>query len=206
MAISRVNERHGKCKSPSYRVWTGMKARCYQRSHNRYHLYGGRGIVVCDRWLHSFSNFISDMGERPSYKHSIDRIDNNGNYEPENCRWATASEQTLKRDKYKIAFNGKMLNPCEIDRELNLPKGMTSWRKSKGWTLDEIADSNRLLPSRVVDRTGNRYGELTVACFEGIKNRYAWWKCICSCGEVVSIRGDQLASGIKKCCSWKNHR
>jgi hypothetical protein len=70
-----------------------MKSRCYNEKSNSYARYGGRGICVCDRWLHSFVNFLSDMGTRPSEKHSIDRIDGDGNYEPGNCRWATQSQQ-----------------------------------------------------------------------------------------------------------------
>jgi hypothetical protein len=89
---------HGQSKGVrEYRIWMGMKARCLQPSAARWKRYGGRGITVCERWLHSFERFIADMGPCPSPKHSIDRINNDGNYEPSNCRWATASEQMLNR-------------------------------------------------------------------------------------------------------------
>ena len=88
--------------SPTYVSWQHMKTRCVNPLHPWYKRYGGRGITMCDRWL-TFSNFLKDMGERPK-ETSLDRIDNEGNYEPENCRWATQSQQIQNSETSKISW------------------------------------------------------------------------------------------------------
>jgi hypothetical protein len=84
-------------RAPEYVCWTGMKQRCLNPNHDSYPRYGGRGISVCERWLDSYETFLEDMGRKPTPAHSIDRKENDGNYEPGNCRWATGVEQQANR-------------------------------------------------------------------------------------------------------------
>lgn len=111
---------HGKSKSKEYQTWTRMKGRCYNKNNNDYPEYGGRGITVCDRWLCSFDNFLEDMGSRPE-GFSLDRIDVNAGYTPENCRWTTAQQQAYNQRVYKSNKSGK--------------SGVTWSKKSEKWEV-----------------------------------------------------------------------
>jgi hypothetical protein len=101
-----------------YRIWNAMRYRCGNPANDAYPLYGGRGITVCERWERSFEAFFADMGPRPSRKHSLDRINNNGPYAPENCRWATTAEQALnKRGKRRVVLDSMTIEELEAALE-----------------------------------------------------------------------------------------
>lgn len=132
---SKNHTKHGLCvlspnkKRPEYMIWSKMKARCFTSTNKDYKYYGARGIKVCDRWKNSFALFIQDMGYKPSPKHSIERIDVNKDYSPENCKWILLSEQNKnKRKSNNITFNNKTMALPDWCKELNLSYGMMRHR------------------------------------------------------------------------------
>jgi hypothetical protein len=113
---------HGKRRSLTYESWLGIKSRCYCSGHVSFEWYGRKGIQVCKQWKNSFENFLKDMGERPSSRHSIDRIDSDGDYCPENCRWATEKEQSRNRSSNRmISYKGKTQCLTAWAEEAGLP-------------------------------------------------------------------------------------
>lgn len=123
----------------TYRLWHSMIRRCYNPKTNGYKHYTGKGIIVCDRWLgiDGFVNFMIDMGERASPDHTIDRIDNDGIYEPSNCRWATHAEQANNRsNNMPITIDGRTLNLCQWSREYDINQQTISERIKRGWSHD----------------------------------------------------------------------
>jgi hypothetical protein len=111
---------HGKTQTSEYRTHHHMIDRCYNPNDNHYYCYGARGIRVCDRWLESFENFYEDMGPKPSPEYSIDRIDNDGNYEPSNCQWLTLSENTRKRNLGRFAMSPHDVETAHLMRRNKL--------------------------------------------------------------------------------------
>lgn len=110
--------------------------RCRNPNNPRWHQYGGRGIKVCDRW-ESFEAFYEDVGPRPTPEHSLDRIDNDGDYAPENCRWATRDEQnTNKRCNVRVPYNGAHLTIAELSKEVGVPYALLHKRIWRGWSVE----------------------------------------------------------------------
>ena len=129
--------KHGMYKSPEYQAYHDMIQRCTNPESQRWDRYGSRGITVCPRWLESFENFYTDMGPRPSKNHSLDRKDNNGNYDPDNCRWATFIEQVNnKSDNRTYDLNGETLTISQIARKYNIPRGRLATRLKNGDTIE----------------------------------------------------------------------
>jgi hypothetical protein len=124
----------GRKPQPEYKSWLSMKERCCKPQNKSYKNYGGRGITICESWLHSFETFFADMGNRPSRRHSIERIDVNGNYEPSNCKWATPKEQARNtRTARFVTINGISKQICEWADESGIRRE-TIWRRlNDGW-------------------------------------------------------------------------
>lgn len=119
-------------RSPTYAVYRDMMTRCTNPKYPEFHLYGGRGISVCDRWAGAFENFFADMGSRPDGM-TIDRKDVNGNYEPSNCRWATDEEQANnKRNSVFIEYQGKRQTVAQWSRDTGIQDKTIYLRLSKG--------------------------------------------------------------------------
>ncbi len=129
---------HGQSATPAHVSWRSMIQRCIDPNSTSYPRYGGRGITVCDRWLESFENFLSDMGERPEGC-SLDRVDPDKNYEPSNCRWSTNEEQANnKRNNQLIEIDGQQITIAEASRLTGIPGHILYRRKSKGLSDFEI--------------------------------------------------------------------
>lgn len=122
-----------------YAIWSAMKSRCLNETHENFVNYGGRGITVCPEWQMSFEAFIRDMGERPSKAHSLDRIDNNGNYEPGNCRWATKKEQASnQRKNLNFTMGGQLKNLADLAAASGInPSTLYARIVTNGWPLQK---------------------------------------------------------------------
>lgn len=176
---SEATKTHGASKSAEYRIWNGMKNRCLDKSNVNFDRYGGRGITVCARWLNSFEAFLADMGQRPSSKHSIDRINNNGNYEPGNCRWATAKEQANNTSaNVLLTING-------------LTKPLSIWAAEYG--LDRSVVMSRVINGDVgealIRPSGLRTKKIT---FNGITDTYSGW------GSRLGIKPETISQRIRR--------
>jgi len=149
-----MNKKHGQSTTSEYLVWSDMKSRCYNENHHAYKNYGLRGIKVCDRWRNSFSNFLEDIGKRPSNQHSLDRFpDNDGNYEPENCRWATTEQQLRnQRTNHLLEYDGKCMTIAEWAEMLSMPRSAIEMRLKRGWSIElSLTKPMRKYPRQVCD-------------------------------------------------------
>ncbi len=145
-----------KSKHPLYPTWCNMLSRCYKPSHQKYHCYGERGISVCDRWINSFWDFVSDVGDKPTPQHSIDRYPNrDGNYEPGNVRWATQAEQTRNTRRNTIlTVDGQSETIMDWAAIKSISHAAIVFRKKKGWSDHDAvsippkpkAENNTLTP------------------------------------------------------------
>lgn len=176
--ISTRETTHGRSKTPLYSAWHGMLSRCDNPKNSSYPNYGGRGISVCERWR-SFENFLADMGERPEGL-SLERLDNDGDYGPENCTWATSVEQaTNRRSTRWVILNGERVSLSEAARRLNASNGaFYNWAKDRGVTVQDAVDwffrqqpdkaRPRSIASKEVAIHGNRLSLAEAAALLGV--------------------------------------
>ena len=135
--MAKKNIKHNKCDSIEYSSWKQMMSRCNNPKSTLYYRYGGRGIRVCESWK-DFRNFYKDMGKRPSKLYSIERINNNGNYEPNNCKWVTIDEQANNRSTCKyFKYNGIRKNITQWAKEFNIKPNTLVYRIKRGKTFQE---------------------------------------------------------------------
>jgi len=139
VSLQKTTHGHARqgAKTVEYNVWADIIKRCKNSNSKNYHNYGGRGIKVCDRWL-SYENFFADMGLRPSSKHSIERKEVNGDYEPSNCCWATRQEQQRNTRRTRLVeFDSQVKSLVEWTEEKDLPYPAVYSRLMHGWTPEE---------------------------------------------------------------------
>lgn len=138
-AKMRHGESDGSSCTTEYRSWTGMKARCLNSCDKDYHRYGGRGVLVDARWIDSYETFLADMGRKPGPKYSIDRIDFNGPYSAENCRWADSKQQNNnRRSTILLDFSGDKRTIAELSVVAGIGHDAMYQRIKAGWSIDRI--------------------------------------------------------------------
>lgn len=136
--IREASKTHGKRSSNEYSIWCGLKSRCLNENGQVFDRYGGRGITVCEDWRGSFEAFHKDMGTRPSSEHSIERLDNNKGYGPDNCVWATPIEQANnRRSNSHFDHDGQIKTIAEWARQYNVPHSKFNKRLKLGWAFDK---------------------------------------------------------------------
>lgn len=179
-----------------------MKDRCYNEKNKSYKNYGGRGITICQEWLDDKEKFIKWSLENGYQEHlSIDRINNDGNYEPSNCRWVTISQNNQNRRSCKFyTLNGKTQNLQQWCNEFKVDRAMVDKRLSLGWEFKKALFS----PKRQRDKEtiiGQKFGKLKVLEFCGKgDNRQSKFKCLCDCGKTIIVQKNKLISGHTKSC------
>lgn len=216
--------KHGMYKTDTYKTYRGMISRCTNPKRPNYHLYGGRGIQVCARWLHSFENFIEDMGEKPT-GYQIDRIDSDGNYEPGNCRWVTPKDNSNnRRKKPDIVLGNKFNNWKAIELLLNRDPcgsllylcecicGNTSIVKKKSLIRGESKQckncADKIYKENVSQYVGKKIGEWIICAMLDKRNSTGniLFLCQCKCGrhseKIISTLLMEKSKACRSCSAF----
>jgi hypothetical protein len=137
-----MSQTHGMRHTPEWKAWRNMKTRCSNQNIEEYHRYGGRGIKVCEIWWNSFEQFYQDMGSRPSSGHTLDRIDNDGDYEPGNCRWITRKEQAQNRESNRrLTLDGITRTMAEWADACGVKADTIGRRLRLGWSAEKALNT-----------------------------------------------------------------
>lgn len=148
--MHKGNITHGMTGTRIYGIWCGIRQRCTNPNAKFFSYYGGRGIKVCDRWLDSFENFLADMGE-PQAGYTLDRVNNEGNYEPNNCKWVTRKEQASNtRRNRNITYKGVTLNVTQWSKKTSIPSNTIITRLENGWTEEDALTTHIVKERREV--------------------------------------------------------
>lgn len=135
---------HGRAKTRVWNTWVNMIQRCHNPNAGGFEKYGGRGITVCERWRESFEAFLADMGEMPTEKHTIDRIESRLNYTPDNCRWATMKEQQNNRtNNCRLTLDGETMTLMQWSERLGVDRHTIRNRLNSGWPMAKVLSSAR---------------------------------------------------------------
>lgn len=184
------------------KTYNHMKDRCYNPKNKSYSNYGGRGIYISNDWLNDKDKFIKWCFENGcNFGLAIDRINNNGPYSPENCRWVTPKENNQNRRSSKMfTINGITLNLQQWCDEYGISRSMVNARLSRGWDIEKALST----PKRVRNKTdmiGKRFGRLTVIEFYSVGHgRKSVYKCLCDCGNTTLVDKTKLTSGHTRSC------
>lgn len=179
-----------------------IKDRCYNPNNKAYKRYGGRGIKMCDEWFNdyfSFEKWALENGYKPELQ--IDRVDNDGNYCPENCKFVTNKENSQHKCSTRyFTLNGKTQNLTQWCEEMDMPRATVATRIDRyGW------DFERAITTRPIKRDkhkldGKRFGRLTVIEYSHDNGQNSFWKCKCDCGNEITIKDCKLITGHTKSC------
>lgn len=195
-----------------YSRYKHIKERCYNPNSKSYHRYGGRGIKMCDEWLNNYQLF-EDWCLSNGFQEglAIDRIDNDGNYSPDNCRFVTLKENNQKRNTTRwYTINGETKNLQQWCDHYGIKRGTVHTRLEHGWSIEDALTQP---VSKGRDKTsliGKRFGKLVVLSYAGDeyigKDNNSRWVCLCDCGNTSIVGGNKLKTGHTKSCGCEVSR
>ncbi len=167
-----MSKTHGLRDSKEYKVWCNIKERCYNPNHPRFKDYGGRGIIMSGEWKDSFENFFADMGFCPEDKDSLDRINNNGNYEQCNCKWADDFEQANNKSNNRILeYNEKSMTLAQWSIYLKIDSETIMARINNGWDMERVINTPVRDMEKLIEFNGKiqNIKHITIKCYSYIK-------------------------------------